>query len=172
MKTIALFSSKGGVGRTSIAYHLGFMFAELGKHVVLADLDPQANLSAMCLTDDRLDAIWTRKPPPTIVGAIEQLHRGTGDIDPLEPERIMEKLVLVPGTWSSPRSMTTSLNNGRRASKAMSARFGSPQRCTAWSERLAVGLAQTRHTRPRSKFRSHQSRRAHCRGLRDRSGCA
>lgn len=97
MKTIALFSSKGGVGRTSIAYHLGFMFAELGQHVVLADLDPQANLSAMCLADDRLDEIWTRKPPPTIVGAIEQLHRGTGDVDPLEPERIMEKLVLVPG---------------------------------------------------------------------------
>ena len=57
MKTLALFNNKGGVGKTSLAYHLGFMFAELGHRVVLADLDPQANLSSMCLTDERLEEI-------------------------------------------------------------------------------------------------------------------
>jgi chromosome partitioning protein len=97
MKTLALFSSKGGVGRTSIAYHLGFMFAELGRRVVLADFDPQANLSAMCLSEDRLDAIWTRSPPMTIAGAVDRLRRGVADIDPLEPEAVTDKIALVPG---------------------------------------------------------------------------
>jgi chromosome partitioning protein len=45
MKTLALFNNKGGVGKTTLAYHLGFMFAELGLRVVFADFDPQANLS-------------------------------------------------------------------------------------------------------------------------------
>lgn len=97
MKTLALFSSKGGVGRTSIAYHLGFMFAELGQHVVLADFDPQANLSTMCLTEDRLDAIWTRSPPMTIAGAVERLRRGIADIDRCEPEAVTDRIALVPG---------------------------------------------------------------------------
>lgn len=97
MKTLALFSSKGGVGRTSIAYHLGFMFAELGRRVVLADFDPQANLSAMCLTDDRLDAIWTLRPPPTIAGAVDRLRRGVDEFDPPEPEPVTDKIALVPG---------------------------------------------------------------------------
>lgn len=97
MKTLALVSSKGGVGRTSIAYHLGFMFAELGRRVVLADFDPQANLSAMCLTEDRLDAIWTLRSSPTIAGAIDRLRRGAGDINPPEPEPVTDKIALVPG---------------------------------------------------------------------------
>ena len=97
MRTLALFSSKGGVGRTSIAYHLGFMFAELGRRVLLADFDPQANLSAMCLAEDRLDAIWTLRPSPTIAGAVDPLRRGIADIAPSEPELVTDKVSLVPG---------------------------------------------------------------------------
>ena len=97
MKTLALFSSKGGVGRTSIAYHLGFMFAELGRRVLLADLDPQANLSEMCLPEHRLDAIWTHRSPCTIAGAIDRLRRGAGDIEPAELESVTDKIALVPG---------------------------------------------------------------------------
>jgi chromosome partitioning protein len=97
MKTLALFSSKGGVGRTSIAYHLGFMFAELGRRVVLADFDPQANLSERYLTDDRLEAIWTRKPSLTISGSIERLRDGADNIGSVELESVAGKIVLVPG---------------------------------------------------------------------------
>lgn len=97
MKTIALFNNKGGVGKTSLAYHLGFMFAELGHRVVFADLDPQANLSTMCVTDDRLEAIWKLKPRPTVYGAIERLRRGVGDVDQLVPESVAGKIVLVTG---------------------------------------------------------------------------
>lgn len=97
MKTVALFNNKGGVGKTTLAYHLGFMFSEIGHRVVFADLDPQANLSTMCLTDDRLEAIWELKPRSTIYGAIERLRRGVGDVEQLVPEPVSGKIVLVTG---------------------------------------------------------------------------
>jgi cellulose biosynthesis protein BcsQ len=97
MKTIAFFNNKGGVGTTSLLYHLGFMFAELGCRTLLADLDPQANLSSMCLSEERLEAIWQLQPRPTIYGAIERLKRGVGDIDRIEPESVATQVALVTG---------------------------------------------------------------------------
>jgi len=97
MKRIALFNNKGGVGKTSLAYHLGFMFAELGQRVVLADFDPQANLSSMCLSDDRLEQLWQLKPRPTIFGALERLKRGVSDIDHIAPEAISGQIALITG---------------------------------------------------------------------------
>lgn len=97
MKTLALFNNKGGVGKTSLAYHLGFMFAERGHRVLFADLDPQANLSSLCATEERLEAIWDLKPRPTIYGAIDRLRRGVGDVERLAPEPVTRGIVLVPG---------------------------------------------------------------------------
>jgi chromosome partitioning protein len=97
MKTLALFNNKGGVGKTSLAYHLGFMFAEQGYRVVFADLDPQANLSTLCVTEERLEAIWSLKPRPTIHGAIERLRRGVGDVERLSAEAVSRTIVLIPG---------------------------------------------------------------------------
>lgn len=53
MKTIAFFNNKGGVGKTSLVYHLAWMYADLGLSVVAADLDPQANLTSMLLKQYR-----------------------------------------------------------------------------------------------------------------------
>ena len=97
MKTLALFNNKGGVGKTSLAYHLGHMFAELGHRVVFADFDPQANLSSMCLSDDRLEEILRLKPRPTVYGAIERLKRGVSDIDRLAPEAVSGRIALITG---------------------------------------------------------------------------
>ena len=52
---IAFFNNKGGVGKTSLVYHLSWMYADLGKRIVAADLDPQANLTSAFLEDDRLE---------------------------------------------------------------------------------------------------------------------
>jgi cellulose biosynthesis protein BcsQ len=38
MKTIALFNNKGGVGKTSLVYHLAWMYARRGLPVLAADL--------------------------------------------------------------------------------------------------------------------------------------
>ena len=43
---IAFFNNKGGVGKTSLVYHLSWMYADMGLKVLAADLDPQANLTA------------------------------------------------------------------------------------------------------------------------------
>jgi len=97
VKTLALFNNKGGVGKTSIAYHLGHMFAELGHRVVFADLDPQANLSSMCLRDERIEQLWLLKPRPTIFGAIERLKRGVSDVERITPEAMTSNVFLITG---------------------------------------------------------------------------
>ncbi len=58
MTTVGFFNNKGGVGKTSIVYHLAWVFADLGVNVVAADFDPQANLTSMFLEEERLEKLW------------------------------------------------------------------------------------------------------------------
>ncbi len=81
MKTIAFFNSKGGVGETSLVYHLAWMYARLGVNVLAADLDPQANLTSMFLNDEELEPLWPENGErPTVYGALRPLLEGTGDV--------------------------------------------------------------------------------------------
>ena len=96
---IAFFNNKGGVGKTSLVYHLARMYADLGHRLLVADLDPQANLSAAFLDEDRLDELWPDgSHPKTVHGAIEPILRGVGDIV-VEPhaEMIEDDLHLIVG---------------------------------------------------------------------------
>ena len=78
MKTITFFNNKGGVGKTSLVYHIAQMLKIQGHRVIVADLDPQCNLSGMFLTDERIEEIWDENK--TINAAIGALFDGTGDI--------------------------------------------------------------------------------------------
>ena len=81
MKTIAFFNNKGGVGKTSLVYHLAWMYARLGVNVLAADLDPQANLTSMFLNDEELEPLWPENGErPTVYGALRPLLEGTGDV--------------------------------------------------------------------------------------------
>src|ERR1700722_7659227 len=92
---IAFFNNKGGVGKTSLVYHLAWMFADLGVKVVAADLDPQANLTAAFVDDDQLEKLWTSGN--TIYGLIEPLIKGTGDVSIGAIVATPGQLILLPG---------------------------------------------------------------------------
>lgn len=58
MHIISLFNNKGGVGKTTLAYHLSCALAEMGKKVLMIDLDPQCNLTLCCVSQEGLQHIW------------------------------------------------------------------------------------------------------------------
>lgn len=95
---ISFFNNKGGVGKTSLVYHLSWMCSDLGLRVLAADLDPQANLSAAFLDEERLEELWPDEGNRrTVYGAIQPLLRGVGDIAPAQLERIEHGLALIVG---------------------------------------------------------------------------
>ncbi|MGP0091273.1 MAG: ParA family protein [Xanthobacteraceae bacterium] len=97
MKTLAFFNNKGGVGKTSLVYHLAYMFALRRRRVVAVDLDPQANLSGMFLQDDRIETLWSAGGAATVYSSMQPLIEGTGDLFPVTPQLIADRLALIPG---------------------------------------------------------------------------
>jgi chromosome partitioning protein len=98
MRTIAFFNNKGGVGKTSLVYHLAWMYADLGLSILAADLDPQANLTSMFLEDERLETLWSETGiRQTVYGALRPLLDGTGDITSPHVENVAPGLGLVVG---------------------------------------------------------------------------
>jgi chromosome partitioning protein len=95
---IAFFNNKGGVGKTSLVYHLAWMYQEQGKRVIAVDFDPQANLTAAFLDEERLEEIWLAKDQPnTVFRCIQPLIRGVGDIAPPQLEVVTDQLALLTG---------------------------------------------------------------------------
>ncbi len=98
MKTVAFFNNNGGVGKTSLVYHLAWMFADHGIKTLAVDLDPQATLTAMFLNEDRLETLWSdNNHPETVFGAIHPILCGLGDIAPPTIEKITPNLGLLAG---------------------------------------------------------------------------
>lgn len=95
---LTFFNNKGGVGKTSLVYHITNMFADLKIHVLTADLDPQCNLSSAFLDDAELEKLWPQDATPkTIFGSISPLKRGIGDVKEPRLEQINDNLALIPG---------------------------------------------------------------------------
>lgn len=96
-QVVALFNNKGGVGKTTSAYHLAHMVARIGPPTLAVDLDPQANLTAAFLDDERLEALWESGAPTTIRDAVDPLVRGIGDIVVPDPQTVADNLWVLPG---------------------------------------------------------------------------
>lgn len=63
MNIISVFNNKGGVGKSTLTYHLGSALSEMGKKVLLVDLDPQSNLTLYGISETELEAIWEKEDP-------------------------------------------------------------------------------------------------------------
>ena len=99
---IAFFSTKGGVGKSFLAYHTAWMLSDLGYRVVAADLDPQSNLSAACLDEARMEQLSQRGvvDVSTIYGAVVPLRSETGDVSEPWLETVTTNFSLIPGDIS------------------------------------------------------------------------
>lgn len=124
MKLLSLFNNKGGVGKTTLAFHLSSSLAELGKKVLMLDLDPQCNLTIFGMDEEKLHSIWeeedsfidvrgfdeTKKKmtaeefqeinsnPRTIHYLLKPTEEGTGELSALPPPiNIRQNLDLIPG---------------------------------------------------------------------------
>ncbi|MFC4106137.1 ParA family protein [Micromonospora zhanjiangensis] len=116
MISLALFNNKGGVGKTTLTYHLAHMLQRLGHSVLAVDLDPQSNLTAAFLDEDALGELWDEAATPawggphqrrlwspleqgigTVVTAIRPIMEGVGDIESVRPVTITQDLALMPG---------------------------------------------------------------------------
>ena len=97
---LTFFNNKGGVGKTSLVFHLAWMFAEMGKRVVAIDLDPQANLTSAFLAEEILENLWdpmaSTLAGSTIYECIRPLTK-VGDIREPVTQAVHPRLHLVPG---------------------------------------------------------------------------
>lgn len=97
--TLTFFNNKGGVGKTTLVYHLSWMFSELGVKTLVVDCDPQANLTAAFLDEPELLQLWEsvdKKEPRTLYEAVRPLTK-VGDYAPPVLEKINADLYLLPG---------------------------------------------------------------------------
>lgn len=122
MKIISLFNNKGGVGKTTLAYHLSCALSEMGKKVLMMDLDPQCNLTLYCMSQETLQGIWDiengfiddyqsslQKASPDLKEKLKKTTRsvhfllkptedGLNDIEELPPlMKLSDNLTLLPG---------------------------------------------------------------------------
>lgn len=58
MKILSVFNNKGGVGKTTLTYHLAHSLSEAGNKVLLLDADPQCNLTIYSVPVDKIHKIW------------------------------------------------------------------------------------------------------------------
>jgi nitrogenase subunit NifH len=72
-KIINLFNHKGGVSKTTTVFNLSWMLGLMGKRIVIADFDPQCNLTGMVLgykgVDDLQDT-YKADPPNNLKDAL------------------------------------------------------------------------------------------------------
>lgn len=88
-KKIVLFNNKGGVGKTTFLYHLGYALEKEGKRILFVDLDPQCNLTSNMLKDEEIQKIWDEKK--SIFKSVEPSIKGTGDIATADPVKMKDK---------------------------------------------------------------------------------
>jgi chromosome partitioning protein len=101
MTSFVFFNNKGGVGKTSLVYHLAWIFALKGVSVLAIDLDPQSNLTSAFLSEDDLETLWSEPSKgskgKTVFDCLVPLIRAKGDILAPVLKEIHPNIRLIPG---------------------------------------------------------------------------
>lgn len=89
-KTLCLFNHKGGVSKTTTTFNLGWALADMGKTVLVVDLDSQCNLTGLVLgynsiDDDHMARFYESRAHLTMRPIVSAL------IDGVSPERFVEQ---------------------------------------------------------------------------------
>ena len=97
LPVLTFFNNKGGVGKTSLVYHLAWMLSEMDERILVCDLDPQANLTASFLDEADLERLWDGSSKnQTIYQCVEPLT-SVGDLKEPSVRMVSDSLGLIPG---------------------------------------------------------------------------
>jgi chromosome partitioning protein len=90
MKSPGFFNALPGMGKTTLVYHLAWMFAELDKRVLVVDLDPRCSLTTMLVDIYKRSELWNH-------GHCVMTMRGA--VDGYQPhlEHVSSSINLLPG---------------------------------------------------------------------------
>lgn len=88
-KSICLFNHKGGVSKTTTTFNLGWSLADLGKKVLIVDLDSQCNLTGLVLgfsavDEDHMESFYLNREQLTLQPIVHAL------IDGITPDSFMQ----------------------------------------------------------------------------------
>ncbi len=108
MKTLATYSIKGGVGKTTAAVNLAFEAARAGARVLLWDLDPQGATT------------FFLRVKPVIKGGAERLIGSSGSLEPLIRATDHAGLDLIPADFSL-RSLDLHLDDTKHPTERLAA---------------------------------------------------
>lgn len=122
MKLISVFNNKGGVGKTTLTFHIAHALASQGLKVLIIDADPQCNLTIYAIDQDDIHNIWeeedafidgfesarnsmTTEEFTKLNESVRSLHyllkpteEGTGELSSLPPpKKIADNIEIIPG---------------------------------------------------------------------------
>ena len=88
MTTLALYSNKGGVGKTATAVNLSYLAAQTGSRTLICDLDPQSS------------ATYYFRVKPKLKSGAKRFIKGGKQVDKSIKGTDYENLDLLPGAFS------------------------------------------------------------------------
>ena len=97
-KIISFFNHKGGVSKTTTAYHVAWMLSEKGYKVLMVDTDSQCNLTGLAIGEESFEKFYEENPDNNIKFALDPAFLGQPTpIQAIEGVQVKENLWLVPG---------------------------------------------------------------------------
>lgn len=102
MKIISLFNHKGGVSKTTTAYHLAWKITQKDYNVLMVDTDSQCNLSLTAIGEDNYEQFLESNGSNNIKDALSVAFKSRPQLIPV-PDcpniRGNERLFLLPGSF-------------------------------------------------------------------------